>query len=293
MLETFSKALAPGTYANRQKQAHSYITFAVLYNVSYMCPTPVHICMYAQYLANKFDSVSSVKNYMSGARTWVLEHGGNTSAFLGYENSMMLKAINKDSNHVVNRAFPLALSHVHRIVSYLDKARNAPLCVKPCILIGFSCYLRSSNLVCPTLSTLTGPHTLRSKNVIDTGSALKIVITSTKTKMLPYTIMIPFCDDPILCPVRAWRTYKSQFSLNPEGPAFVINGITPLSAGLVVSIMRDALSGFQNIDVSRITMHSLRRGAVQQASSQGCSIPEIMCRGGWSSRSGVRPYLSK
>lgn len=249
--------------------------------------------MYAQFLANKFNSVASVKNYMSGARTWVLEHGGNVSAFLGYENAMMLKAINKASNHVVKRAFPLSLVHIQRIVSYIDKASNAPLCIKPCILIGFSCYLRSSNLVSPNLSVFTGPHTLLAKNVIDSGSALKIVITFTKTKMYPYSLIIPSCTDSLLCPVLAWRRYKSQNTLNPEVPAFVVDRFTPLGAPLVVNLMRDALAGFEKIDVNQISMHSLRRGAAQEASSLGGSLTDIMTRGGWSSRSGLRPYLSK
>lgn len=76
MLKTYSHALALGTYLNRSKQAYTYVKFAVLYNVDYLSPSPTHVCMYAQYLANKFASVSSVKNYMSGARTWILDHGG-------------------------------------------------------------------------------------------------------------------------------------------------------------------------------------------------------------------------
>lgn len=133
MIRTYASALAHGTYLNRQKQAHCYITFAVLYNVPYLFPSPVHICMYSQYLANKMHSLSSIKNYISGARTWVLEHGGNPTVFSGYENSMMVRAITKASGHVVKRATPLTLDHILKIVAYLDKARNAPLAVKPCI----------------------------------------------------------------------------------------------------------------------------------------------------------------
>lgn len=126
MIRTYNKALAPGTYLNRAKQAHCYITFAVLYSVPYLSPLPVHVCMFSQYLANKFRSVSSVKNYLSGARTWIIEHGGSTLAFAGYEQSNMVKALTKDSTHVVKCAFPILLQHLFKIVSYLDKARNVP-----------------------------------------------------------------------------------------------------------------------------------------------------------------------
>lgn len=291
MLQTYSRALAPGTYTNRAKQARVYITFAVLYDVPYLFPTTVNVCMFSQFLANKFNSIPSVKNYMSGARTWVLEHGGNTSAFAAYEQSMMIKALLKDSNHVPSRAFPLTVDHLIKIVAYLDKARNVPLSVKPCILIGFSCYLRSSNLVSPNFSLVGGTHTLLAQHVIDCGSYLKVQIVSTKTKRTPYSLCIYPCSTPQLCPVLAWKVYVAVVHPKPYGPAFVVNSVTALNAPLVVRLMRDALSGDPNIDLQKISMHSLRRGAAQQAVNSGSSIPDIMSRGGWASRSGLKPYL--
>lgn len=292
MLQTYASALAPGTYLNREKQARCYITFAVLYNVPYLSPSPVHVCMFSQYLANGLRSLASIKNYISGARTWIMEHGGSTMAFGGHEQSTMVKAISKDSDRTVHRALPITSEHLLKIVSYLDKARNAPACVKPCILVGFSCYLRSSNLVSPQLTVLGGPHTLLAKNVVDYGSELKVTVMSTKTKMTPYSLTVPVCNVQQLCPVRAWRAYRSAVRLNPNGPAFMLNSCTPLSAALVVGIMRDALSSEPGLDVKQISMHSIRRGAAQQAQKQGSQLSDIMSRGGWASKSGVKPYLT-
>lgn len=293
MIQTYQKALAPGTYLNRAKQARSYITFSVLYNVPYLSPLPVHVCMFSQYLANKFHSISSVKNYLSGARTWVVEHGGSPLAFTTYEQSMMVKALTKDSSHVVKRAFPLLLQHLHKIVSYLDKSRNVPPCIKPCILIGYSCYLRSSNLLAPSFTVVGGPHTLLARNVIDCGEGLKVIVNSTKSTAKPYVLFVPVSQVPEMCPVRAWRLYKNSQHFHPYGPAFVINKINSLNQSLLVNLMRDALSGDPNIDVTQISMHSLRRGAAQQANLAGASLSDIMARGAWASKSGVKPYLTQ
>lgn len=200
MMRTYSKALAPGTYANRAKQAHLYLTFAVLYDVPYLSPNPVHLCMFSQFLANKFQSMSSVKNYISGARTWIIQHGGDTNSFAGYDQSMMMKALTKDSNHVPSRAYPLSLEHIAKIVAYLDKGRNVPLCIKPCILIGFSCYLRASNLMYnSSLAVFDNSHALLAKHIVDSGSFLKVYIMSTKTRRAPYTLCIPLCEIPQIC----------------------------------------------------------------------------------------------
>lgn len=292
MLQTYSKALAPGTYANRAKQAHCYLTFAVKYNVPYLFPNTVHVCMYSQYLANKFDSLSSVKNYLSGARTWVLEHGGDSQGFICHEQSTMIKSLSKLSTHVVKRAAPLSLHHVSLIVNYLDKARNAPLCIKPCILIGYSCYLRASNLVMSSFSMFGGSHTMLASDVLDHGDSLKVVISSTKTRSSPYSLVIPIISLPEICPVRAWRSYKQHFNPDPSGPAFMLNRVHPLNSMLVVKIMRDALSKCTDLDPAAITMHSLRRGAAQQAEKCGASLADIKQRGGWASNSGLKPYLS-
>lgn len=293
MLHTYSKALAPGTYLNKEKQARCYITFSVLYHVPYLFPLPVHICMFYQYLANRLSSISSVKNYISGARAWVLEHGGNPSAFSGYEHSTMIKALTKDSTHVVKRAFPLTLEHISVIVSYLDSARNIPMCIKPCILIGYSCYLRSSNLVSPNFVIFGSQHSLLAKHIIDKGSELWAWIISTKTRAVPYSLVIPSISDSQLCPVAAWRQFVARVNRCPTAPAFMLDRTTPLTSTLVVRLMRDALKDIQGVEISAVSMHSLRRGAAQQASRNGAPLELIMDRGGWASTSGIKPYLAK
>lgn len=289
MLRTYARALAPGTLLNKQKQAHCNIKFAVLHDVPYLNPTTVHVCMYTQYLSNSFGSVSSVKYYISGAKSWVIEHGSNVDSFLT-QKSMMIKSVTKDSTHVDKRAFPLALEHISVIAAYLDRG-NAPLSIKPCVLIGFSCYLRSSNLVSPNFSTWGGTHSLLAKNVIDCRDYLRVIITSTKSHTLPYSLCIPSLQAQHICPVLAWRRYNATMNLDPHGPAFVLTQGAPLTAAVVVRLMRDALSNYPDIDTSSISMHSLRRGAAQEADKAGLPLSDIMHRGGWASHSGVKPYL--
>lgn len=291
MMSTYSRALAPGTYLNRAKQAKFYVTFCVLYNVPPLFPGVLSVCMYSQYLANAFQAVSSVKNYISGARTWVHEHGGNPTAFGCTQLDHMIKSITKDSTHVVKRAFPLSIPHLSAICLYLDASKTTPLCVKSCILIGYSCYLRSSNLFLPSLE-LSHNHTLCAKDVTLVQGGLKIVINSTKSRGKPYTIIVNTNSDINLCPVTAWVNYISSLNLRPGNPAFMLNATTPLSPVLVVRLMRDALRVFPDLDVSTVSMHSIRRGAAQTAERNGSAIPDIMKRGGWKSKSGLKPYLT-
>lgn len=290
-METYYKALAPGTYDNRARQARSYIKFAILYNVNYLSPTILNVCMYIQYLANQQTAIRSIKNYVAGAKTWVLEHRGYITAFLSTEVSNMYKSVSKDSQHVTKRALPLSWEDIQSVCSYLDSCALTPLCVKPCILIAYSTFLRGSNLLASPHFPWGGPHTLLVRNILETSSGLIVVINSTKSRTKPYSVTIPRLPQTRFCPVHAWSWYVRSDNPPSSGPAFVLHDRSPLTSNMVVTFMKAALGNDPSRDVSQITMHSLRRGAAQDADRSGVDNQKIMKRGGWSSTSGFKPYL--
>lgn len=292
MVDTYACALAPGTRVNRFKQAQSFIRFCVLYDVDYLAPSIVHSCMYVQYLANTLKSVSSLKNYLSGARSWIIEHDGSIVAFLSPQVEYMIKSVTKTSTHVVKRAFPLSVAHITIIASYLDSAVTAPLCIKAAILLGFSCYLRASNLLSSSFMFLDSGHPLLAKHVVLIPQGLRVTIVSTKTRSNPYVVTVNYNPNTLICPVTAWIRYATSQFLHPNGPAFMLTHSTPLKYDVIVKFMREALKSCPEVDVNNITMHSLRRGAVQSAESAGLPLTDIMKRGGWKSRSGLKPYLT-
>lgn len=290
-LKTFNSALTEGTYLNRRRQAETYITFALKYNVNYLFPTITNVCMFSQYLANNHSAISSVKNYLAGAKTWVSEHNVDVSSFLSLELPAMIKSLAKNSNHVPKRAYPLSFQDISMICMFLDSAKNAPLSIKSCILTGFYAFLRSSNLVSNSASKWEGPHSLLAKNFVVSSRGLIIVVKSTKSRSKPYAITLPRANDQCFCPVHAWEVYKNNVQPYSEGPAFLMNDRSPVTPKILVSFMRTALTHVGHPKANSVTMHSLRRGAVKDAQDSGTSVEEIMDLGGWSSLSGIRPYL--
>lgn len=182
--------------------------------------------------------------------------------------------------------------NINYICVYLDSAKTTPLCIKPCILVGFYAFLRGSNLVA-TNGTWEGPHTLIARNLLVTSKGLIIVICSTKSRRKPYAITLPRNQNQMFCPVHAWEVYVSNVKPVPSGPAFILNDRSPLTSKVVVAFMRAALSNDIHFvhDPSCITMHSLRRGAVKDAQDSGFQVDEIMSLGAWASKSGIKPYL--
>lgn len=293
MLTTYSESLAPGTTANRLTQAKTFITFAVLYGFNPLQPTSTQICMYIQYLKNSFRSPTTVKNYISGARSWMGEHGGDLSSFSSVEYGRLSSSLTKRSQHVPSRAVPLNWTHVKTIIDFLDSTPGIPSAVKPCILIGYHTFLRSSNLLSPTLSDWGGPHSLSAQDLtlMDPGLEITVHSTKTKTDSVPVKSLIPWAADQKYCSASAWLKYVSMVRPWSLGPAFLRDDHLPLTARHVVGFMRLALKDCTDINSAKISMHSLRRGATQSAVLDGVPHEVIKHKGMWRSDSGIAPYL--
>lgn len=249
--------------------------------------------MYVQHLANTLSEPSSIKNYMSGAKIWVLEHFGNIASFTAYEIGMMVKAVIKKSNHIPRRALALSLSQIYRICDFLDKAPSAPKAQNPCVLIGYACYLRASNLLCDSVSSWGGPHTLKVLDIVVATNGVQVTLNSTKSSTVPTTLWVHKNPVTKYCPKQAWITYIQAVKPISFGPGFVLDSGHALTPNLLVDFSRAALTSDPDVDISLITSHSLCRGATQNAASENISIPVIMKRGGWRSKSGLAPYLIK
>lgn len=295
MTETFLGAIAPGTAANRRKQAETFLKFALYYDVNFLNPDMVDLLMYSQFLANSFASTVSVRNYLSGAKVWIILHDGVTSAFDSFQLKQMLSGVSLKSNHVPRSAPPLTVSDVRIICDFIDLNPDVHVAIKPCILFAFSCFLRASNVVAPSLQVWGGPHTLRAVDVLNSGNGLVVIIRSTKTrgKAHPLTLTIDPVSNRNYCPVAAWCLYKYIVNPCPLGPAFVLNDGTPLTARPVVAVMKSALKKAGSLYWDSVSMHSLRRGGTHVAANSGAPEAQIMERGSWKSKKGLNFYLPK
>lgn len=287
-------AVAPGTRLNKQRQARAFITFALIYDVDCLSPSISDLVMYTRFMANSYTSPSSIKNYMSGAKYWVTTHGGQPSAFSSLEVGEMIKAVTAESDHVPLQAPPLFPSDLGIICSFLDNSSSLDHAIKPCILISYTCMLRSSNVVSPNLVVWAGAHTLLARDIRYDNGALNVLVRSTKTTNArhPNLLRVEPASSDLLCPVRAWLRYVRSIRVLPMGPAFLTDSGQPLTAPKVVASMRAALQAAGAPNFARVSMHSLRRGAAQVAQAGGASSAEIMKHGIWSSPQGLSYYLN-
>lgn len=76
-----------------------------------------------------------------------------------------------------------------------------------------------------------------------------------------------------------------------NGPAFMINSITPLTARPLVNFIRLALQAAGEPLFNRISLHSKRRGAAQAAEKAGADRDALKAHGTWATDTALNAYL--
>lgn len=251
--------------------------------------------MYVQYLANTYKAISTVKNYVSGARFWINHHRGNDSSFSSVYVSSVVKFNAEKSNHVPNKAPPFTLNQLAIVCKFFDSHLNIPPVFKAALLLGYACFLRASNLLSPTVQQWGGPHTLNVSDIISVPTGLVVSIRSSKTIKCgkPVLLYVYPVSNTQRCPVTAWYRYLKCSNPDVNGPAFMINHVTPLTARPLVNFVRIALQAAGDPMYLRFTLHSLRRGAAQAAAQAGADRQSLKQHGTWATDSGLNAYLSK
>lgn len=206
----------------------------------------------------------------------------------------MFAALGACSQHVPLPAYPLSASHVKLVCDYIDSHPDIPLAVKPCILIGYTCFLRSCNLLAPSTQIWKGAHTLLASDIVLNDTGLLVYLRSSKTFNVKDSkvMQVYRVDNQKYCPVAAWSRYTSLILPCPIGPAFMVDDYTPLISRNVVDVLNQALKQILPRN-AKVTMHSLRRGGTQTASKEGASNEHLMKHGTWKSAKGLKFYLPK
>lgn len=267
---TYEAGVSQGTLENRRRQAELFLKFCVTYNVQHLSPSVIDLLMFIQFLKNSFASPVSVKNYMSGARTWILQHRGYIQSFESIEVKQMFAALDSTSQHVPSPAYPLSSTDIKTVCDYIDVNPFVPLSVKACILIGYTCFLRACNLLSPSTQNWKGPHTLLVSDVVPNGQDLLLYLRSSKNfnRENSKLVLVRKVDNPKYCPVLAWYAYRSKVNPCPLGPAFMLDDYTPLVSRNVVDVLNLALRPVLPPN-TKVSMHSLRRGGTQTAAKHG------------------------
>ena len=283
MRTSYSAAFAPGTLQNRSRQTRAYLTFMLGHNRPPLNPSILDILLYTQFLANSLNSPASVKNYISGAKSFLHQQGAPVAMFSSPLLGNLFKGITKLSAHIPVPAPVIDLTRFKLMCDILAAMDGDAATVRAAVLLGFATFVRQSNLL---PSSLSGQHhCIRRRDCVLEESTLWVTINSSKTIYDPAKrVVIPVL--PFLsryCPVTAWTEYVRRVPLDPEAPAFMLSPSSPLTPIRLNSYMRVILGSLGLPQADKVTVHSLRRSGAQAAAANGATREHLMIHGTWAS----------
>ena len=294
LTDSYKAAFTHSTASNHHRQSKAYLSFMIAYSFEYLCP-PLEACLiYIRCLANSFKNVKSVRNYISGARTFLTMVGGNPVHFSSPLVSTLLKGIANQSAHEERQAPPLPRRRLLQMCDDLRSVGTDGEVAAAACLFGVATFLRQSNFL--LAGATPGHHLIFRRHILLTPRGMDVTVTSTKT-LSPSSggVVIPVARVPGSrhCPVaallRAWALAPGArdgalFSLPSTG--------RPLTTTVLTTMARRALAGRGWPLAHTFTIHSLRRTGARLAASAGATEAELMLHGTWTS-SAVRTYVPR
>ena len=258
---TKGEALKASTKKNLLCQLNSYQKFCDLFLLPYFPVDNIQICRYGQFLSR---NEKEMKMFSQGLRR-IMEHEVKQAAPIT----------------------PELLIKMSKVVNYISQV---DMVAWVCTLIGFTMFLRKSNLVPDSMNTFNPSMQFRRQDfhLTDLLSPMMAEITWAKNLQFKQKILrLPVLpvENKAICPVMWLHYMVNKIPAEPHDPAFTIwvdGQKMALSANQLINRIRNWLKLMKENE-EEYSLHSLRRGSATFAYQ--CNIEgEMMKRlGNWAS----------
>ena len=287
---TKGQAVKNSTKKNLMCQLRAYQKFCDKYLLRYFPCDNQQICRFGQHLSKTMVSPESIGNYQSAVRTFHALLGLPIPDADEKQMKMFAQGIRRLMDHEVKQAEPITpeiLLKISNVVKYTD---HVEMVAWVATLIGFTMFLRKSNLVPDSMETFNPAMQFRRADFNLTGpfSAIMAEITWAKNIQFKQKVLrLPVLpvNNKAICPV-IWIYYMfEKIPAEPEDPAFTIfnNGQkTSLSANQLIARIRKWLTLIK-LPADKYSLHSLRRGGATFAHQCNIEGQMIKLLGNWAS----------
>lgn len=278
-------AFAEGTRKNLRVQWESFLMFCLYFGLKFLPANTMTLQLFVQFLSRSFKSVSSIRNYLSGIRTVHLLLGFDLDDINNNLLNISLRGISRLKQHCVHQAEAITPELLSRMFYVMDM-QNYENSVYWCLfLFAFFLVARKSNLVPTTKMDVVNSKCLLHRDVVHFGSYLEV--TMNWSKVIQYgerKLVTPLLRLPgsRLCPVSAYERMIAGNVRSPDSPLFVSKSKVPVTYDQFQGKLRSVLSKL-DLDVSKYSTHSFRRGFATFAFRNNVSADEIQILGDWHS----------
>lgn len=252
------------------------------------------ICAYIEELTDGSPSPKTVANNVSHIRTYLRKVDVPTQPLDHNRVKWALDALKRDVSYQPRIKNPMPTQLLQDMVTALphDELGNI---LKVSVLTMFYAALRQSEVLAPTIKGYDPRFHLSRADVTLHHDAVEILIKHAKNMQTVYQskrLSLQASTNPHTCIVTAVKQMLSHTPTRHPSEPFIMfaNSRKPVTIDHVRRAWNRHLI-HNGIDVSHLSLHSLRKAAATAAHDEGCSELQIQNYGGW--RSNAHRYYIK
>ena len=290
--KTKSMAVKESTKKGYITHITAYIEFCDRFGFSYFPCDNLQLCRFGQFLVKyrQLRSPESIGNYMSGIRTCMAILGLSVPDPLEKQMQLFNQGLKSLMPHETKQMKPITPEMLVRIYDVVDFTNMTDMVAWVATLVGFTLFLRRSNLVPEAMDKFEPEKQFCRKdfNILDPTSVMMAEVRWSKTIQFKQKVLrLPIlpAGNKSICPV-LWVHYMiEQIPGEPGDPAFMVlhkGEKMALSANQLVARLRKWLTliGEEGQDYA---LHSLRRGGATFALQCDIQGEMIKLLGDWAS----------
>ena len=233
-------------------------------------------------------ATSTIRNHLSAIKSLYLERNlqGTLAVFESHSWALTLRALKFANRSAYDEKSAVTLPHLLRLVRACD-VDFALWPLKVALLFGYMGYLRVSNMAPNTVSDLDVTRHTTFSDVWATDNGVLLQLKWTKTlqdNSSRVLIPLPELGKSELCPLQAWRDYRSRLvdvQLSPDSPLLLTTSRPqgrPITVPMIRAYLRRA-SESAGLSNCKYTPHSLRRGGASCSFDLGVPLEHISKQG--------------
>ena len=286
-IDTLENGYRITTTRSYRSRMNGYIRFCTFYRYKAMPTDEWTLIQFSRYLANGVTAYETVKGYLS-----TIKKCHELAEIPFPDRCPILRhhmmAIKKELARPVHKASPITPQDLLQMYTKMDRRDIVQVTCYAALVIGFTLFLRKSNLVPDTRNSFNAKEQLTISDVGMMGHVYVYSIMWCKTNqyrnrdlLLP---IIPACNKIVCC--EFWTKYLlKQNRAFTNGPLVAYpkgDKLVPITYDVLLKQLKVWISqiGKQPADYS---LHGLRRGGANHALSVGICGEDLKLMGDWAS----------
>lgn len=241
--------------------------------------------LYIQFLSRSFKAVQSIKNYVSGIKTWHKLLGFKFPDKDEFQIKLAFKGISRLQPHCIKQALPITPEILIEIYNILDLQIAENVVFWALFVFAFFMMARKSNLVPDsTLKFDPAKHLLRQDVLVHKKSIIVFIKWSKTIQFGEKILQIPLLrikNNP-LCPVTAYKNMCKIVPTQPNKPAFIMPNNQPVTYKQFQIKIKELIKK-TGYNPNLYSSHSFRRGGASFAFSAGVRGELVQLVGDWKS----------